>query len=320
MDTSRLSLDSRLLETFRAVAQAGKISAAARTLHLSQPAVTAQIRRLEEDVGRPLLVRTARGVELNEPGRILLGFAIRSGALLEEARGALRGAEPLGGELVIGASTTVAADVLPRLLETFFRAEGAGGVRLEVGNTGHVIEWVQRAAVPLGIVEGPSRASRVRLEPFLQDELLPAVAAEAPPSLASVRRPSDLERVPVIWREPGSGTRTVVERALRRLLGRPRRHHPGDLQLGSGEAIRHAVRLGLGVGFLSRWSLGPEPGRGGLRLLALKGLDARRDFSWALPAGELPGRAGRFLRHARRNPPEPFGRGSSALLFSRELG
>ncbi len=284
------------------MAQAGKISAAARLLHLSQPAVTAQVRKLEAWAGGPVFLRTPRGVELNAAGRTLLRFAIRQAALLEQASAAIA---PPGreGELVVGASTTIASYVLPDLLASFFQAEGRGPVRLEVGNSAQVLEWVEQAKVPLGLVEGPSHAARLRLERFLPDELLPVVSREAAPTLARLRHARELVGVPLLWREPGSGSRTILERVLRRALGRRRPHHPGDLQLGSSEAIKRAAILGLGVGFLSRWSARAELAFGRLRPLSLVGFDARRDFSWVLPAGEVAGRAGQLLRHGRRFPP-----------------
>ncbi|MHB1847204.1 MAG: LysR family transcriptional regulator [Deltaproteobacteria bacterium] len=302
-----MSLDPRLLETFRAVAHTGKISAAARRLHLSQPAVTAQVKRLEESAGGPLLLRTPRGVTLNLAGEKLLRHAERLTALLQEAEEELVAPPESDEPLVIGASTTVAGYLLPALVGSFVRAEGRGGVRVEVGNTGEVLDWVERARVPLGLVEGPPRAGRVRIEPFVPDALLPVVAADAPPRLARLRSARELADVPLLWREPGSGTRAVVERALRRALGKARRHQRDDLQFGSTEALRRAALLGLGVAFLSRLAIGAELDAGTLVPLPLRDLVVRRDLSWALPAGEIRGRAGRFWRHARARLPRPSG-------------
>src|SRR5262245_38162269 len=133
-------LDARLLSTLRAVAAAGRISAAAKILHLSQPAVTAQIRKLEEQCGKPLLVRSARGVTPTEAGRLLLGYADRVEALLDEAADALAAPRAGARELSLGASTTVASYVLPRLLAEFARSAGEVAIRVEVGNTEEVLD------------------------------------------------------------------------------------------------------------------------------------------------------------------------------------
>ncbi|MFY0574882.1 LysR substrate-binding domain-containing protein [Cystobacter fuscus] len=295
-------LDPRRLETFRVVATTGQVSAASRLLHLSQPAVTAQVRQLERECGRPLLVRTARGVRPNEAGRVLLEYAQRLHHLLEEAATAVAGEEEVGGELALAASTTLASYVVPDLLASFLRVHRGVQVRLEVGNTEQVLAWVGEERVPLGLVEGHARAARIRLEHYLDDELIPVVAARAPAELMRVRTGKELHDVPVLWRESGSGSRAVLERALRQ-AGVRRGPQPGDLQLGSTEAIKGAVAAGLGVGFLSRWSIQDELASGRLRTLPMPDLRVKRAFSWVLPVDAPSGVAGRFLRHARAVPP-----------------
>ncbi|WNG51607.1 LysR family transcriptional regulator [Archangium minus] len=295
-------LDPRRLEVFRVVATTGQVSAASRLLHLSQPAVSAQVRQLEHECGRPLLVRTARGVRLNDAGRALLEYAQRVHQLLDEAALAISTEEETGGELVLAASTTIASSVVPQVLASFLRSHRGLQVRVEVGNTTQVLAWVGEGRAPLGLVEGHARAARIRLERYLDDELVPVVSAQAPAELLRVRSVDALRSVPLLWREPGSGTRAVLERALRR-SGVRRGAQAGDLQLGSNEAIHGAVMLGLGVGFLSRWSIQGELAQGRLRVLPVPGLRVERAFSWVLPVDAPSGIAGRFLRHARASPP-----------------
>ena len=134
------SLDPRRLETFRVVATAGKVSTAARLLHLSQPAVTAQVHQLEEEAGEPLLLRGPRGVRPTAAGLRLLDYARRVHALLEEAEAGLGGDATAAGPLLLAASTTLASYVLPGLLADFLRTVAPGtGVHLEVGNTEEVL-------------------------------------------------------------------------------------------------------------------------------------------------------------------------------------
>jgi DNA-binding transcriptional LysR family regulator len=290
-------LDPRRLETFRVVATLGKISLAARALYLSQPAVTAQVRQLEEACGAPLFLRTPRGMSMNDRGRALLAYAQRLRQVLDEAAVAIGVGTPRGGgELVLAASTTIASYVLPPLLVAFCRSLPHTSVRLDVGNTEQVLAEVKEGRVPLGLVEGHARAAGVRLTPFLADELVPTLAAEG----AQIRRLGDLEGVPIVWREPGSGTRAVVERALRK-AGSRRRWRRGDLQFASTEAIKTAVALGAGLGFLSRVSMRRELLSGALRTVSLPGLRMPRAFSWVLPAAELAGVPGAFLRFAIEN-------------------
>ena len=295
-------LDPRRLETFRVVAQAGQVSGAARSLNLSQPAVTAQIRQLEAEVGRPLFIRHASGMELTEAGRLLLDYARRIHGLLEEAGERLLGETRVGGELRLGASTTTAAYILPPVLRGFLVDHRPAPLVVEVGNTEEVLLWVREGRTPLALVEGLTRAPGLSLEPYLQDELVPVRAVRAPEPLAAVRRVADLAGVPLIWREPGSGTRAVVERALRktRVARAPR---GSDLVVGDTESIKSCVLLGLGIGFLSRWSIQREVAHGTLEVIPLPDLSIPRTFSWVQAGGGAPGQAGAFLRHALAHPP-----------------
>jgi DNA-binding transcriptional LysR family regulator len=296
------TLDPRRLETFRVVAQSGQVSGAARGLNLSQPAVTAQIRQLEAEVGRPLFTRHASGVELTEAGRLLLDYARKVRGLLEEAGERVQGATRMGGELRLGASTTTAAYVLPSLLRGFLVKHRPAPLVLEVGNTETVLQWVREGRTPLALVEGLTRAPGLALESYLEDELVPVRASHGPKALADVRDAGDLATVPLIWREPGSGTRAVVERALRRARV-ARAPRASDLVVGDTESIKSCVLLGLGIGFLSRWSIQREARQGLLEVVALADLHIPRAFSWVQGGGGASGQAGAFLRHARTHPP-----------------
>lgn len=295
-------LDPRRLETFRVVAQAGQVSGAARQLNLSQPAVTAQIRQLEADLGRSLFQRHASGVELTEAGRVLLDYARRVRRLLDEAGARLQADEQPGGALHLAASTTAAAYILPSVLRSFRLDQRAAPLRLDVGNTDEVLAWVREGLMPLALVEGLTRAPGLSLQPYLRDELVAVRAARAPEALAAVRRVADLGGVPLVWREPGSGTRVVVERALHktRVLRAPRAM---DLVVGDTEAIKSCVILGLGIGFLSQWSIQRELVRGTLEVIPLPDLTIPRTFSWAQAGGGQAGPAAAFLRHALAHPP-----------------
>ena len=301
-------IDSRRLETFRAVALCGQVSEASRRLNLSQPAVTAQIRQLEEAAGCALFLRHATGMRLTEEGVRFLDLAQRMHGLLEEAESQLDGTPRATDPLALACSTTLAAHVFPNLFGAFLQEEGHRAVRLDVGNTDQVLGWVREGRVPLGAVEGLRRAPGLHLEPFLEDELFavrlarPSQGPKVPTGLrplAEVRVLADLAFVPILWREPGSGTRVVIERALAKAhpgLG-PR---PTDLVLGHTGAIKGAVLAGLGIGFLSRWSIRQELQHGTLEVVHLPGLRIPRTFSWVHGAGALSGPAEAFHRFTNR--------------------
>ena len=293
-------IDPRLLPTFLAVHESGRVSAAARGLHLSQPAVTAQIRRLEDEIGVALFVRSAAGVTPTAAGDRLAGYARRVQALLAEAATSVAGAKEPTGELALAASTTIAAYVLPPVLARFGAAHPGVRLRLDVGNTEEVLALVKAGRVPIGLVEGHARASGVHLEPYADDEIVAVAAATG--ATPRVRRASDLARVPILWREPGSGTRAVVERALRR-AGIRRGPLPIDLEIGGTEPILGAAAAGLGVAFASRWAIQSHVAAGRLAPIPALDLVIRRTFRWATAAGALSGAARAFQDFARRHPP-----------------
>lgn len=313
MYASRLKLDANLLMVFIAVAEIGRISEASKQLHLSQPAVTAQIRKLEETLRTPLFLRSVRGVSLTAAGRKLLDYARQVRRLVEEASEQVATErESLSGALTIAASTTVAGHVLPQVLTAFHQLHPQVAITVEVGNTDDVLGRVREGRVPLGLVEGHRRAARLRLEPFVHDEIVPVVGtAIADKRLLArvnkVQRLEDLLSLPIIWREPGSGTRAVIEAAFEK-AGLSRRAAP-DIVLGTTQAIRTAAVCGLGVAFLSRWCMQSELALGKLRVLDIPGLKIIRAFHWALPAGGIGAVAERFLDFARRSPPTLNGTG-----------
>jgi DNA-binding transcriptional LysR family regulator len=295
---SSREIEPVLLTTFLAVLEAGRVSAAARVLHLSQPAVSAQVRRLEEAVGATLFVRSAHGVTPTESGLKLATSARVVRHTLEDAVSALSNAREERGELVIGASTTIAAHILPSLLARFRSRHRSVSLKVDVGNTEHVVAAVRAARVPRGLVEGHARAAGVRLEAFLDDEIVAVVGRDAPFALRSAR---DLVDTPVLWRERGSGTRAVLERALAKAGVKRGSIRALDVEFGSTEAIVGGAVAGLGVAFVSRVSVAAHLAAGLVRVVPGLDLAVRRTFYWALPSGALSGMAARFHALAVRN-------------------
>ncbi|MEO6954339.1 MAG: LysR substrate-binding domain-containing protein [Polyangia bacterium] len=292
-------LDPSLLGTFLAVLDAGRISAAAKAIHLSQPAVTAQIRKLEDALGASLFVRSVHGVTPTERGLRLETYARSMRVLLAEAIADVAATEEQKGPLVVAASTTIAAHVLPFLLAAFRAQHPTVPLDVHVENTEHVVEEVRSGRVPLGLVEGHARASGVRLEPFIDDEIVPVMGREA---TFTVKQARDLEHVPLLWREAGSGTRAVVERALVRAGVRRKKVRALDVELGSTEAILGGAVAGLGLAFVSRRSARAHLDAGLVRLVPGLALVVQRTFRWALPTGSLSGPAASFYALARRTP------------------
>jgi len=255
-------LNSSLLQTFLAVADAGQISAAARRLHLSQPTVTGQIRRLEADLDTTLFIRSAHGVDLTSRGVHLRKRLHGVFAELEQILCEVDQTREETGIVNLAASTTIARHFVPHIFVRFRHYYPAAGLRLKVGNTEGVLEDVRENRVDLGLVEGHERGAGVRLEQFMPDEIVPVCAARISDlkfrrALERFRSVRDLQTLPLIWREPGAGTRAVVESVLKE-SGLSMRKLDSLVELGSTEAIKSLVLAGLGVGFFSFWDIQDE--------------------------------------------------------------
>ncbi len=288
------------LKVFRAVAKRLSFRKAAEELYLSQPAVSLQIKALEEEVGLQLFDRSGSQIGLTPAGSTLLRYADRLETLATETEGALacfRG--DVRGKLAISASLTIAQYVLPRLLGPFLQQNPHLEIAVATHNTERVIEDVVEQRSELGLIEGPARRRDVTLEPVLEDELV----VIAPPAHEwAEQREIEVEQlrsVPLLLREQGSGTRLVAELALRKAGLRPRDLHV-ILEFDMTEAIKSGVEAGLGIGIVSRWTIRKELELGSLRTITVRGLRMQRNFSAVCRAGPEPqGAAQSFLRFVR---------------------
>ena len=230
------------LALFHAVARAGGISRGAALARVSQPAVSKQIKELEEALGIPLLERLPRGSRLTDGGRLLADYAQRLAALEQEAARAVEEFRGLKrGRLAIGASTTIGAYLLPQALGEFHRRHPDLELQLEIANTQAIQRHLLAGTVELGFTEGLMEAEHLDSKVFAEDELV-AIAPRGHPFLKQKRVTArDLCREPFVAREEGSGTRAVVEQALRKrqLVVKPM------LSLAGTEAVKHAVIAGI---------------------------------------------------------------------------
>lgn len=266
-----LRLTLRQLQIFAAIAQAGSTTAAAERLALSQSATSAALKELESLLDGRLFDRVGRGLVLNEHGRSMLPQAL---GVVEAAQGiegqfgsAARNASP---RLRLAASTTTGNYLLPRLIAAYRRKVPAAAFTLEIGNTEHVARAVADFEVDLGFIEGPTTDARLKVIPWVRDELV-VVCSPRHPVARAPKRGSGAPRIPIarlreetwLLRERGSGTREVVEAALLPQLRRIRT----DIELGSTEAIKAAAAEGLGLTCLSRHAVDDLLGLGRLVVL-----------------------------------------------------
>jgi DNA-binding transcriptional LysR family regulator len=283
------SLENFRLVVFRAVAEQFSFRKAAEELYLTQPAVSLQIKALEEDVGVQLFDRAGAHITLTAAGKVLLDYCERVKILLAETEreiAALSGEH--AGQLALGASTTIAQYVLPRLLGEFRREYPRVHPTLISGNTEHIVEAVETQKIALGFIEGPARSREVKTKPFLADELvLIASTAHEWTERTSVCC-SEIASIPLLMRERGSGTRHVIEMALER-QGVKRSSLQIVMELDSTEAIKSAVEAGLGIGFVSRWAIAKDMRLGNsFKIIEVAGLRIQREFLVAYSSGPEP--------------------------------
>ncbi len=261
------------LALFHAVAQAGSISGGAAAARVSQPAVSKQIAELEDALGVRLLDRLPRGCRLTDAGKILAEHAQRWRAVendaaraVEEYRGLKR------GRLALGASLTIGGYLLPAVIAEFHRRFPEIELQVAIANTGQIQRALLAGTIELGLTEGTLDSEELESTEFFQDELVAIARADHPLLKKNRVTVREICREPFILREEGSGTRAVVERALRRhgLKIKPL------LLLASPEAIKNAVAAGLGLAIVSRLMVALELQAGSLGIIPLKDLTIQR--------------------------------------------
>lgn len=281
-------MDLRHLVTFCAVVDRGSFSAAAEDLGISQPAVSAQIRSLEERLGQRLLDRTGR-VTLTEAGQVLETYArriIELEADLERAMGEV--GDRIAGRLVVGSSTGPGEILLPRLLADFRAEHPDVTVSLVVHDTQTICDRVLDGELEIGIV-GAARPQRgLEFTPFLRDELVLIAPPDHPLAGSGAITLADLAVTPLVVQQRGSGVRAVVEEALR--AAGHRLPEPVAMELGLQQSAKAAVLDGLGVTVISKLAVSREVADGRLVAIPIAGPELARDFVLVRAAGRTPTR------------------------------
>lgn len=227
----------RQLEVFAEVLKSGSTTQASQMLALSQSAVSAALTDLEGQLGVQLFDRVGKRLVVNEHGRLLYPRALEIEQLFRGDNGAIR----------VYASSTIGNYILPEIIARYRRDLPDLPLELSVGNSQDVINAVADLRVDIGLIEGPCHAADIIAEPWLEDELVVFAAPDSPLLEGEVTL-QRLAEAPWILREHGSGTREIVDYLL---LSHLPAFHLG-MELGNSEAIKHAVRHGLGISCLSR--------------------------------------------------------------------
>jgi DNA-binding transcriptional LysR family regulator len=278
------------LDTFAKAAELGQFTAAAEHLHLTQAAVSQRIHALEKVLGVALFQRQGGRVFLTEQGQKLQAYAERILDLHREAWREMTGTKtPIVGELLVAASTIPGEHLLPDLVAAFRAQYPDIQVRGSQMDSMGVLDLVEQGKVHLGLVGRKSDSPHLALEPLAADELIVVVAPHHPSMRRNRVTLKQLCSQPLVIREPGSGSRWCLERALSE-RGKSLRELNIVLELGSNEAIKEAVCKGLGAAVLSGLAVRKELDAGQLHGFKIKELNLSRTIfvAWdkrrALPA------------------------------------
>jgi DNA-binding transcriptional LysR family regulator len=241
----------RRLQVFHTVARLLSFTKAAETLHMTQPAVTFQVRQLEEHFNTRLFDRTHNRISLTEAGKRVFEYSDRIFEHYAEMENAVREMTgDVSGVLMIGASTTIAEYLLPALLGDFKKKYPDVNVQLKVSNSDGIVHMVENNVIDLGVVESPVLNKNLVVEVCRVDQLVAVVTPQHPLADRTSVSIAELLEHPYICREEGSGTREVIAEYMTEQGVNAGQVHL-TMELGSPESIKGAVEAGMGVSIIS---------------------------------------------------------------------
>ncbi len=274
-----MDIDLRQIKAFEAVTRWGGFSRASQEVGLTQPTLSTHVLNLERQLGVKLFDRLGRTVTLTPAGRV---FAEFSGRIMDLCRESVQAVEAFTGQVRgpvhIDASTVPGEYILPRWLKTFHRLYPEVQVTLTVDDSQKVLEKVVSGEVSLGVTGCPGTVPSLESRLLCEDVIIlvgePGVFPEEKPGTAPL---DTLVKIPLIRREPGSGTRSAVEKTLRE-----NGIEPDSLTwcatLGSTRAVIEGMLTGLGAAFVSRSVVAREMAEGRLKSFDLDGIVLARGF------------------------------------------
>lgn len=271
-------MDIRRLEIFCAVVDHGSFTRAADAIFISQPSVSENIRILEQQLEEKLVDRLGRQAHPTHAGKILYKYARKMIQIQNDAKQAISSYQGnLSGHLGIGASTVPGAYLLPGLLQSFKQQYPQAQLQLLISGSARIVEDVLSGKLELGLVGSKPRDQRLGYEEVCRDELQLVVHPQHPFATRGIIDPHELLDVPFVMREHGSGTRAEMSKALKAAeIDSDQLRVVADV--GSNEAVREAVKSGIGVSILSGLAVREDIARHKLAAVAIKGVKMPRSF------------------------------------------
>jgi DNA-binding transcriptional LysR family regulator len=264
------------LSIFISVAEYRNFSKAAETLNMTQPAISQNIKNLEEAYGVKLFERSSRSVHLTYPGEVLLTYAKKMLQLQKESLVATRDADLKNTPLSVGTSMTVGEYVLPHLIALCKQLDNPMEIKVRIGNTKDMIAALLNNEIDVALVEGDVDQPNLTIEPFLNDELVLVLSPDHPLAEYNTVTTHELQKQTFILREQGSGTRKLAEDTLS--LHGVKLSSMNLIEIGSTQAIKEFTEKGLGVAILSISTVQKEVGREQLKIARIQGGEMHRKF------------------------------------------
>ena len=268
-------MNFKQLEAFVRVAEMQSFTRAAKQMFMSQPAISFQIKALEEQLQVSLFRRDEKKVLLTEAGWLLLPEARQMLGHYKKIRAgleSLRGLET--GRLSVGAGTIPGEYLLPIVIGRFREVYPGVKVKLRIAGSGDVISWIKEREIDLGVVGSAAGGDNLEMVPWLDDELVLVVPADHRWAGKKIDV-AELADEKYILREEGSGTRRSIEEILEK-NGFVMEKLAVEMELGSTRAVISAVQACLGVGFVSRWAAVEALAAGKISETKINGIDMRR--------------------------------------------
>lgn len=291
-------MDVRDLQVFLSVAKHLNYTRAGEEVNLSQPSVSVRMRQLQRDLGSKLFEQLGKKIALTEAGQLLVPYATRVIAAIDDARYAIDELQGLErGSLRIGASTTPGMYLIPRTIAHFKQRYPKIDVHLTVKDTRQIEEGVIRNEFDFGFVGGHLAGDEVDVLPWITDELVLIVPLGH--RLAGKRNvtPQDLSSEKFIFREQGSATRAAVTAHLRRC----RVNAEAVMEIENPESVKKAVQNGLGIAFISAFAVETELKAKILVAVEILNLEIRRELKIVYRRDKHLSRAAQtFIEMARK--------------------
>lgn len=270
-------MDLKQLEIFTKIVDLRSFSKAAEAVYLTQPTVSGHIQSLEEELGIKLLDRLGREVIPTKPGKVLYEYAKRMVALRDESRQALD--QLMGrmkGEIVVGGSTIPGEYLMPAIIGRFREKYPEVTVVLKIGDTADVVNKVLDGECEVGIVGSRVDDSRLEYKEFVKDELI-LIASPKSMAVQSDITAKKLSSMPFVMRERGSGSRMTIEKRLSEMGVEPAGINV-VAEMGSTEAVKQAVKAGLGISLVSSMAVAEDLRHKTLKTVPFKGKRFLRSF------------------------------------------